>query len=66
MKKVNDLFKAKKLSVNASKTNIMFLGTPHMTSEKTRDKSNVLLNDTILERVRVTKFLVVLIDECLT
>ena len=46
--------------------NYMILGTPHMTSRKTSDNSNIVLNDTILERVKVTKFLGVLIDECLT
>ena len=44
----------------------MILGTPHMTSIKTRENLNVILNDTILERVKVTKFLGVLIDECLS
>ena len=44
----------------------MILGTPHMTSRKTSVDSNIVLNDTILERVKVTKFLGVLIDECLT
>ena len=62
LKEVSNWFKANKLSVNASKTNYMILGTPHMTSRKTSDNSNIVLNDTILE----TKFLGVLIDECLT
>ena len=59
-------FKANKLSVNASKTNFMIMGTPHMTSTKTREDLNVLLDNTVLERVKFTKFLGVLIDECLT
>ena len=66
LKEVSNWFKANKLSVNASKTNYMILGTPHMTSRKTSDSSNIVLNDTIFERVKVTKFLGVLIDECLT
>ena len=66
LKEVSNWFKANKLSVNASKTNYMILGTPHMTSRKTSDNSNIVLNDTNLERVKVTKFLGVLIDECLT
>ena len=57
LKEVRNWFKANKLSVNASKTNYMILGTPHMTSRKTSDNSNIALNDTILERVKVTKFL---------
>ena len=44
----------------------MILGTPHMTSVKVRKDLNVSLNNTTLERVRFTKFLGVLIDECLT
>ena len=51
------------MSVNASKTNFMIMDTPHMTSTKTREDLNVLLDNTALERV---KFLGVLIDECLT
>ena len=66
LKEVSNWFKANKLSVNASKTNYMILGTPHMTSVKVRKDLNVSLNNTILERVRFTKFLGVLNDECLT
>ena len=44
----------------------MIMGTPHMTSTKTREDLNVLLDNTVLERVKFTKFLGVLIDECLT
>ena len=66
LKEVSNWFKANKLSVNASKTNYMILGTPHMTSVKVRKDLNVSLNNTTLERVRFTKFLGVLIDECLT
>ena len=37
-----------------------------MTSTKTREDLNVLLDNTALERVKFTQFLGVLIDECLT
>ena len=37
LQEVNNWFKANKLSINASKTNFMILGTPHMTSTKTRE-----------------------------
>ena len=37
-----------------------------MISTKTREDLNVLLDNTALERVKFTKFLGVLIDECLT
>ena len=63
---VTNWFKANKLSVNATKTNFMILGTPYMTSTKTREDLNVSLDNTVLKRVKVAKFLGVLIDECLT
>ena len=66
LQEVNNWFKANKLSINASKTNFMTLGTPHMTSTKAREELNVMLDNTALERVKFTKFLGVLIDECLT
>ena len=51
-------FKANKFSVNASKTNFMIMGTPHMTSTKTREDQNVLLDNTVLERVKSQNSLV--------
>ena len=42
------------------------MGTPHMTSTKTREDLNVLLDNTAFERVKFTTFLDVLTDECLT
>ena len=66
LEEVSNWFKANKLSVNASKTNFMILGTPKMTSTITQKDYNITLNDTLLERVKFTKFLGALIDECLT
>ena len=66
LKEVNNWFKANKLSVNASKTNYMILGTPHMVSNIDKSDMNVILDNTCLERVKHTKFLGVLIDDCLT
>lgn len=66
LQEVSNWFRSNKLSVNASKTNYMILGTSHMTSKTTHNDLNVLLDDTILERVKSTKFLGVIIDECLT
>ena len=63
LNEVSNWFKANKLSVNATKTNYMIFGTPKMTSIKT---SGIVLDSTLLERVKFTKFLGVLIDECLT
>ena len=66
LKEVNIWFKANKLSINASKTIFLILGTPHMTSTKAREELNVMLDNTALERVKFTKFLGLLTDECLT
>ena len=44
----------------------MVLGTSHMTSIKTHKDLNIVLDDTVLERVKCTKFFDVLTDECLT
>jgi len=63
LEEVSNWFKANKLSVNASKTNYMIIGTKHMTRTKA---DGVNLDSTILERVQQTKFLGVIIDECLT
>ena len=58
-------FKANKLSVNATKTNYMIMGTRHMTSNEDKSVSNVdiILDKTKLKRVDKTKFLGVTIDE---
>ena len=66
LEEVSNWFKTNKLSVNASKTNYMILGTSHMTSVKPQQHFNVILDDTVLDRVKCTKFLGVLIDENLT
>ena len=66
LKEVSNWFKTNKLSVNASKTNYMILGTSHMTSVKAQQHFNVSLDDAVLDRVKYTKFLGVLIDEKLT
>jgi hypothetical protein len=69
LSEVNNWFKANKLSVNASKTNYMIMGTPKMTSLGQGDSQpnfNIILDDTELERVNRTKFLGVIIDENLT
>ena len=73
---VSNWFKANKLSVNASKTNFMILGTPHMTKcnndinnstgEPLSNTFNVVLDGTELARVKKTKFLGLIIDENLT
>ena len=58
MLEVTNWFKANKLSVNASKTKFMIMGTPHMTSTKIREDLNVLLDNTVLERVNSQNSLV--------
>ena len=66
LEEVSNWFKANKLSINASKTHYMILGTSHMTSVKVNEDLNVTLDNSILQRVKYTKFLGVLIDENLT
>jgi hypothetical protein len=72
LSEVTNWFKANKLSVNASKTNYMVMGTPRMTSiDKSDDCTlqrniDIILENTSLQRVTSTKFLGVLIDENLT
>ena len=64
---VNNWFKANKLSVNASKTNFMVLGTNHKTSRISNNvKKDIILDNIALERVDKTKFLGVTIDDNLT
>ena len=62
-----DWFKANKLSVNASKTNFMVLGTPQMrkysqnvanaNNESDVPNTSVILDGTELSRVKTTRFL---------
>ena len=66
LKEISNWFKTNKLSVNASKSNYMLLGTSHMTSSKIQQDLNVILDNTVLDRVSHTKFLGVSIDENLT
>ena len=68
LSEVSNWFKANKLSVNATKTNYMIMGTQHMTSVEDHSVSNVdiILNKTKLKRVDKTKFLGVTIDENLS
>ena len=68
LKEVSNWFRANKLSVNASKTNYMVLGTKHMVVQNIdkEENINIILDDTNLQRVQHTKFLGVLIDECLS
>ena len=65
LREVSNWFKANKLSVNAKKTNYMILGTPHIVSN-VDEQMDVVLDNFTLERVKQTKFLGVIIDECLT
>ena len=65
---VSNWFKANKLSVNATKTNYMIMGTQYMTSMEDEGVSNVdiILDNTKFQRVDNTKFLGVTIDENLS
>ena len=68
LSEVSNWFKANKLSVNATKTNYMIMGTQHMTSMEDQRVSNVdiIWDKTKLKRVDKTKFLGVTIDENLS
>ena len=65
LKEVTNCFKAKRLSVNANKTNYMLLGI-RQRNLKQDDNIFIELDNTRLERVFITKFLGVIIDENLT
>ena len=65
LKGVTNWFKSNKLSVNASKTNFMILGTTHQTS-KPSNRIKVILDNVELSLVNKIKFLGVLIDRNLT
>ena len=54
--------KANKLSVSASKTNYMLLGTNHKLS-RLDESASIILDNTTLKRVNNTKFLGFTIDE---
>ena len=62
LQEVTNWFKANKLSVNASKTNYMLLGTNHKLS-RLDESASIILDNTTLKRVNNTKFLGVTIDE---
>ena len=75
LQKVSNWFEANKLSVNASKTNVMILGTHQKTKQQQQqpphnvnDVTNgeIILDNTKLEHVSFTKFLGVTIEENLT
>ena len=68
LSEVSNWFKVNKLSVNATKTNYMIMGTQHMTSMEDHSVRNVdiILDKTMLKRVDKTKFLGVIIDENLS
>ena len=65
LKEVCNWFKANKLSLNAKKTNLMFLGTRYQTNN-IGDDSSIYLDGCKLSRVEDAKFLGITIDENLT
>ena len=56
LKEVKNWFKTNKLSVNASKTNFMIMGTTHQIC-KPENSIKVILDNVELSRVNKTKFL---------
>ena len=60
---VSNWFKCNKLSLNAAKTNLMFLGTVHQTTKMTANTTDIYLDGCKLTRVPNAKFLGITIDE---
>ena len=58
-------FKCNKLSLNASKTNLMFIGTPHQIKQ-VNDSRHIHLDGCKLTRVTEAKFLGITLDSNLT
>ena len=65
LKEVVNWFKCNKLSLNATKTNLMFFGTPHQTNNITND-NHIYLDGCKLTRVYEAKFLGITLDHNLT
>ena len=63
LKEVCNWFKANKLSLNAKKTNLMFMGTSKQTSSIDNENVNIYLDGCKLSRVQDAKFLGIIIDE---
>ena len=65
LKEIVNWFKCNKLSLNASKTNLMFIGTQHQT-KNISDDHQIFLDKCKLTRVADAKFLGITLDENLT
>jgi hypothetical protein len=65
LKEVCNWFKGNKLSLNAKKTNLMYLGT-RMQTKNIKANSDIYLDGCKLDRVHEAKFLGITIDENLT
>ena len=63
LKEVCNWFKANKLSLNAKKTNLMFMGTSKQTSSIDNENVNIYLDGCKLSRAQDAKFLGIIIDE---
>jgi len=66
LKEVSNWFKANKLSLNAKKTNLMYLGTRKQTCSLEDNSHSIFLDGCKLNRVHGAKFLGITIDENLT
>ena len=65
LKEVVNWFKCNKLSLNAAKTNLIFIGTPNKTKNITSDV-HIYLDGCLLKRVPDAKFLGLILDENIT
>ena len=64
LQEVCNWFKCNKLSLNASKTNLMLIGTVYKTKDLQNNKT-IILDDCKLSHVSSVKFLEITIDESL-
>ena len=56
LNEMSNWFKPNKLLVNTSKTNYMILGTPYIVSKLDELDTNVILNNTNLESVNISRY----------
>ncbi len=63
LREISNWFKCNKLSLNASKTNLMYLGTVHQTNKIKGNNTEIYLDECRLTCVSSAKFLGITIDE---
>ena len=64
--KVNHWFKANKLSLNVKKTNYTFFNKPSIKGNIILKITELVISNKVMKRKRFTKFLGVILEECIT